>query len=300
MAFLILYCNARVKQESIQSTKKPSCIPIGDLCNDVVDCCGNDDPDVGHCVYCRTSWPFGRHQRCDCSSSGAVTTTDDGIVNSDRCAGRDRRLNRCRVSVARPGTFWARGNNVHPKKTKNAGPYDVQANGQRERFNGNFLSKILAPANEQKSDWDDKLLPVAFNYSNTRHATTTFTPFELMFGRECRVPADRLNNIAMPTENEYATQMQRYIEFSKIMARKNIEQNQQEMKIRYDTSCRNPEYKIGDKVLIFNQHSANKLTPKYIEPYTIVKRLGNKTYQVPFNSTAPIHNITLDKMQPIN
>ncbi|CAF4476281.1 unnamed protein product [Rotaria sp. Silwood2] len=135
MAFLILYCNARVKQESIQSTKKPSCIPIGDLCNDVVDCCGNDDPDVGHCVYCRTSWPFGRHQRCDCSSSGAVTTTDDGIVNSDRCAGRDRRLNRCRVSVARPGTFWARGNNVHPKKTKNAGQnvlltyYDSTFNG---------------------------------------------------------------------------------------------------------------------------------------------------------------------------
>ncbi|CAF2576276.1 unnamed protein product [Rotaria sp. Silwood2] len=121
VAFLALYCNTQEKQESIQSVKKRSCIPIGRLCNDVAQCCGNDDPEVGHCVYCRTSWPFGRLQRCDCKSSGAVTTTGDSIVNSDRCAGHDRRLNRCRVTVARSGTYWARGNNILPEKDKNAG-----------------------------------------------------------------------------------------------------------------------------------------------------------------------------------
>jgi hypothetical protein len=95
----------------------------------------------------------------------------------------------------------------------------------------------------------------------------------------------------------YAMEMKKYINFAKIIARKNIEKNQQEMKLRYDTNRQNPVYKVGDKVLVFNQHPTNKLAPKYIGPYSVVKRLGNKTYQVQFDSTSPIHNVTVDKMQ---
>jgi putative transposase len=176
-------------------------------------------------------------------------------------------------------------------------PYHAQANGQCERFNGTFLPKVLALTNEEKTNWDDKLLPVAFSYNNTQHAVTKFTPFELMFGRECRVPADPINDIHEPMTSVYAIEMKKYINFAKIIARKNIEKNQQEMKLRYDTNRQNPVYKVGDKVLVFNQHPTNKLAPKYIGPYSVVKRLGNKTYQVQFDSTSPIHNVTVDKMQ---
>ncbi|CAF3570755.1 unnamed protein product [Rotaria sp. Silwood1] len=120
MTFLTLYCDARVKEEFSQSVKKRNCMPIGDLCNDAADCCGNDDPHIRHCVYCRASWPFGRQWRCTCSSGGGVTTTEDGAVDSDRCAGYDRRLKRCSVSVARPGSYWARGNHILPKKNNDA------------------------------------------------------------------------------------------------------------------------------------------------------------------------------------
>ncbi|CAF5002183.1 unnamed protein product, partial [Rotaria sp. Silwood1] len=54
-------------------------------------------------------WPFARQYRCDCSSSGAGATTDDGF---------DRHRNRCRVSIARPNSWFARGKNIHPKKKK--------------------------------------------------------------------------------------------------------------------------------------------------------------------------------------
>jgi len=178
-------------------------------------------------------------------------------------------------------------------------PYHAQANGQCERYNATFLPKVLALTNEKKSDWDDKLLPTAFNYNNTRHATTKFTPFELMFARECRVPADPLTNANLPIVRDYEKEMKRYIEFVKIAARENIQHSQKEMKLRYDRNRLNPEYKTGEQVLIFNQHPANKLAAKYIGPYTIVNRLGKKTYQVQINSMAPIYNITVDKMQPI-
>ncbi|CAF2880594.1 unnamed protein product, partial [Rotaria sp. Silwood2] len=120
VAFLASYCIARGKKDSTQSDKKRNCTPIGDLCNDVSECCDNRDPDVGHCVYCRKSWPFGRQYRCDCSSSGAVTVDENGNVNTDRCNGIDRRHNRCRVSVAPPNDWHARGKNIRPKTKDDA------------------------------------------------------------------------------------------------------------------------------------------------------------------------------------
>ncbi|CAF2878870.1 unnamed protein product, partial [Rotaria sp. Silwood2] len=120
MAFLASYCTVRGKKGFTQPDKKRNCISIGGLCNDVSECCDNRDPNVGHCVYCRKSWPFGRQYRCDCSSSGAVTTNEDGIVNSDRCDGFDRRRNRCRVSVAPPNNWHARGKKIRFETNKDA------------------------------------------------------------------------------------------------------------------------------------------------------------------------------------
>ncbi|CAF3697002.1 unnamed protein product [Rotaria sp. Silwood1] len=120
VAFLASYCTVRGKKDFTQPDKKRNCIPIGGLCNDVSECCDIKDPDVGHCVSCRKSWPFGRHYRCDCSSSGAVTVNEDGNVNSDRCDGFDRHRNRCRVSVAPPNDWAARGKNSRPKTIKDA------------------------------------------------------------------------------------------------------------------------------------------------------------------------------------
>ncbi|CAF3696974.1 unnamed protein product [Rotaria sp. Silwood1] len=93
-------------------------------------------------------WPFARQYCCDCSSSGAVTTTDDGFDRHRNCCrvsiarpnscwpfarqyscdcsssgavtttddGFDRHRNRCRVSIARPNSWFTRGKNIHPKK----------------------------------------------------------------------------------------------------------------------------------------------------------------------------------------
>ena len=179
-------------------------------------------------------------------------------------------------------------------------PYHPQANGQCERYNATFLPKLLTLTNEKNSNWDEKLIPTTFNYNNTKHATTQFTPFELMFARECRLPADPLMEITLPTAHQYEADMRKYIQFAKEIARTNVKENQVEMKKRYDHNRRNPEYGIGDKVLIFNQHPVNKLSPKYIGPYTIIERLGSKTYRVQFEATASTYNVTVDNMQLID
>ena len=73
-----------------------------------------------------------------------------------------------------------------------------------------------------------------------------------MFARECRLPADPLTKTTLPTVHQYEKDMRKYVEFAKEIARTNIKQKQTETKKRYDHNRRNPEYRTGDKVLIFN------------------------------------------------
>ena len=56
------------------------------------------------------------------------------------------------------------------------------ANGMIERFNSTLLNMISAYVDENQKDWDRYLL-LAFN--STLHASTGFTPYKLMFSRDC-------------------------------------------------------------------------------------------------------------------
>ncbi|CAF1317352.1 unnamed protein product, partial [Rotaria sp. Silwood1] len=60
-----------------------------------------------------------------------------------------------------------------------ATPYHPQTNGQIERFNSTMDAKIAALSNQYRSDWDDNLPFVIFNYNTSYHSTIKTIPFEL-------------------------------------------------------------------------------------------------------------------------
>ncbi|CAF4349571.1 unnamed protein product [Rotaria sp. Silwood2] len=69
--------------------------------------------------------------------------------------------------------------------------YHPQTNGQIERFNATMDGKIAALCNERRTDWDEVLQFVTFNYNTSIHATTKQTPFEMMHGRQVTLPFDQ-------------------------------------------------------------------------------------------------------------
>ena len=77
-------------------------------------------------------------------------------------------------------------------------PYRPQGNGQVERFNRTLLSMLRALPDKQKSRWRDHLNKVVLAYNCTRHDSTDFLPFYLMFGRAPRLPIDIMFGLKPP------------------------------------------------------------------------------------------------------
>jgi hypothetical protein len=181
-------------------------------------------------------------------------------------------------------------------------PYNPQANGQCERHNATLVPNLVALSNHSRSNWDLQLVPTTFNYNSTRHDSTGYTPFELMFARLPRFMAD-LTSSPPSSRNvpQYYHTMQQFIEHIKIAARKNTLKQQHLSKQRYDRHRSNPQYPVGQLVLVRNRDPAmNKFSSKFIGPYIITDKLNDKTYIVQHENTGHRAQVMVHDVRPIN
>ena len=69
-------------------------------------------------------------------------------------------------------------------------PYHPMGNGMVERFNQTLLNMLGTLEDRQKEDWKSFVAPLVHAYNATKHDSTGFSPYFLMFGRHPRLAVD--------------------------------------------------------------------------------------------------------------
>ena len=138
------------------------------------------------------------------------------------------------------------------RKTRTT-PYHPQSDGLVERFNKTLLEMLSKTVLEEERDWDLFLPSLLFAYRTSAHETTGTTPFQLMFGRDPRLPEDLLYNISTPeyqSVNEYGTALIERLQQSYQWVLKHASKKQQHQKAVYDLNTRGKSYSVNDLVFL--------------------------------------------------
>ena len=149
-----------------------------------------------------------------------------------------------------------------------------------------MLSLVI---DKNNTDWDMKLSQVLFAYRTAKHAATGRTPFEMLYGRMARLPAEiSMTTNPMPIESteKYAQELVNRLHEAHEEARATLQRVAEQYKSNYRKGKQQLEshYKVGDKVWLYTPETPEKRCPKFLfrwfGPYVILAQTGPVNYKV--------------------
>ena len=154
-------------------------------------------------------------------------------------------------------------------------PYHPQCNGACERFNRTLLNMLGTLQPEQKPDWKCHVGPLVHAYNCTRHDTTGFSPYFLMFGRHPRIALDAALGIDVEVQrsNKFVDTLQQRLRQSYELASAATEKAKGKQKRDYDQRARAAVLEIEDRVLVkvVAHDGKHKIADKWEqEPYIVL------------------------------
>ncbi len=133
-------------------------------------------------------------------------------------------------------------------------PYHPMGNGSCERFNRTLLGMLRTLTPEKKADWKVHVGPLVHAYNATRHESTGFSPFFLMFGRKPRLAVDvvlGLGNEEYETDrNKYVANLRERLEDAYRLASTGAVKAQERQRGNYNKKARAAVVEVGDLVLV--------------------------------------------------
>ncbi|KAJ8017850.1 hypothetical protein HOLleu_44491 [Holothuria leucospilota] len=158
-------------------------------------------------------------------------------------------------------------------------PYHPEGNGQAERFNKTLHDLLRALPPNQKRRWSECLPEVLYAYNATPHASTGFTPFFLMFGRDPRLPIDFLlggdvsdnEDVLDGTVPEWLASHTKTLQMAYKKAGEKLLLEADNRKQNYDRSAKESPLPLGTRVYLRN-HPPGR--------HKIANQWGERVYKV--------------------
>ena len=169
--------------------------------------------------------------------------------------------------------------------------------GLSERTIRTLEDMLRACVLDFKGSWEKYLSLVEFDYNNSYHSSIEMAPYEALYGRKCRSP------LCWEEVGERKLLGPEIIQMTseKInMICKRLQTAQSRQKSYYDNSRRKIEFEVGDMVFlkvapmkgVMRFGKKGKLSPRFVGPFEILKRIGKVAYELALPPTlVGVHNV---------
>ena len=158
--------------------------------------------------------------------------------------------------------------------------YHPQGDGMVERFNRTLLQLLRCYTEQNDVDWEGNLPLVLYAYRTASNASTGFSPFVLMMGRDPVLPSlPSMTNSSAEDPTSYDSNLRVKMAELRDMVESHIVQEAKRQKEHYDTRTQSREFWEGDAVWLQNP-TAGKLDPKWEGGWVVKKVHSPVTLQI--------------------
>jgi transposase InsO family protein len=152
--------------------------------------------------------------------------------------------------------------------------FHPESNGGLERSHRVLVEYLRHYIAEDQRDWDEWVTYATHCYNVTTHRTTGYSPFELLFGHQARIPSVLQ---AQPTPrynyDDYVSELRGRLQSAHAIARENLLQGKVRSKAHFDKKTVQIALRVGDKVLLFDESvrrgRSRKLGAQWVGPYFV-------------------------------
>ncbi|KAA3460519.1 DNA/RNA polymerases superfamily protein [Gossypium australe] len=175
--------------------------------------------------------------------------------------------------------------------------FHPQSDGQSERVIQILEDTLRGCVLDFRGSWEEFLPLAEFAYNNSYQASIKMAPYEALYGRKCRSPTcwtelseRQLLGPELVAETEDKVKL--------IQAR--LKKASDRQKSYADLKRRDIEFAVGDRVFlkispwkkVLRFGKKGKLSPRFIGPYKVLRRVGPVAYQLEFPAElSQIHDV---------
>ena len=193
--------------------------------------------------------------------------------------------------------FWQSFQQQMGTKVLMSTAYHPQTDGQSERTIQTLEDMLRACIVDLGGSWEEHLPLAEFAYNNNYHASIQMAPYEALYGSPCRTPTCWTEVGEKPLAGpEVIAETEEKIK--SIREKLRVAQNRQK---QYADKRRKPlKFEVGDLVMlkvspwkgIIRFGKRGKLSPRFIGPFRVLKRVGEVAYCLDLpDELQGIHNV---------
>jgi hypothetical protein len=181
--------------------------------------------------------------------------------------------------------------------------YHPQSDGQTENANKTLEQYLRSFVNDYQDNWDVCLSMAEFAINNSKHISTGYSPFQLVYSHPVNTPIDVVVKPFKISDNASASDKVKVMKNIWDDARERLIKSQDRQSYYANQHRRDVKLNIGEKVLLSTNNlklkgppgASHKLQGKYIGPFEVIEIVNNNAYKLKLPSSLkllhPVFNL---------